>query len=288
MRLKFSLIFLYLFLIVFSPKSYAQIETIKTKNADFEKIKVTGFDNYYPYGDFDNYNKKFNSVLKDFIEEFSNQSNYTTVYVPVEGKYDDLIRNSSRGAREGADIVLGIYSDTGIYNSLKFIYPAAIDNPIHLAMRANQVLNITSINDLKKLKGAIHKNEHFSDYVKESLSEYNIEYIDNSYDLYGKLIKGEVDYILTSIYFGLIETSKLGLRSHVAFSNKSIWTMPLFVGVSKTHSHRERLTHLLSKHLEKPETQKAIKDNLMSVIEQIQEQNKGVVPPTYALEEKAQ
>ena len=84
--------------------------------------------------------------------------------------------------------------------------------------------------------------------------------MDTSYELYGKLIRGEIDYVLTSIYFGTIETAKLGLRHQVAFSRQSLWTMPVFIGISKASVHREYQSHTLSKMLEKPEIKEKIKN----------------------------
>ncbi len=133
------------------------------------------------------------------------------------------------------------------------------------------------------MKGAIHRKERFSGYVNDKLKDFQIEYVDNSYDLFGKLIRGEIDYIFTSIYFGTIEAAKLGLRPQIAFSKQSIWTIPVFIGISKASVHREYLSHTLSKMLEKPEIREKIKNDMINIVTKVEEQYNGTVPPAYEL-----
>ena len=140
---------------------------------------------------------------------------------------------------------------------------------------------VRSVQDLKPLKGAIHSKERFSDYINDKLKDFQIEYVDTSYELYGKLIRGEIDYVLTSIYFGTIETAKLGLRHQVAFSRQSLWTMPVFIGISKASVHREYLSHTLSKMLEKPEIKEKIKKDMEDIVNGVVEKYAGTVPPSF-------
>ena len=261
----------------FSSVSSAQIEMEEIKNKGTQNLYVTGFYNYYPFGYFDKYNA-YHGVLTDFMKEFAEKGMYRLIYLNSSNNYEDTIREFSKG---DGDVVLGIYNETSLYMDLKYIYPAAIDNPVHLVMLPSRIREIKAIDDLKKLKGAIHSIERFGDYVNNQLKDFNIEYIDNSYDLYGKLMTGEIDFIFTSFYFGVIETSKLGLRSQVAFSKQSIWVAPLFIGISKASFHRDYMVHSLSRMLEKPEAQEKIKNKIMEMLKQVEIENAGTVPPTY-------
>lgn len=263
-------------LMAFVSTASAQVEFEEVKSRTQEKLQVTGFFDYYPFGQYEN--NAYEGVFEPFIEEFVEQGKYMLDYLPISMSYEDTVREVSKGE---ADVLLGMYAETSLYKDMKFIYPAAIDNPINLVMLPSRIGEIHSVDDLKKMKGAIHTKERLSDYIKDKMTDYHLEYVDNSYDLYGKLIRGEIDYIFTSIYFGKIEVSKLGVGSLVVFSKQSIWNMPMFIGISKASVHREFLSHVLSKMLGKPETLEKIQNNMLNIIKQIEEENYGIVPPSY-------
>lgn len=264
------------FLLAFASAAFAQVEFEQIKSRTQEKLHVTGFFDYYPFGQYEN--NVYSGVFKPFIEYFSDYGQYVLDYLPVSMSYEDTIREAGKGE---ADVVLGMYAETSLYADLKFIYPAAIDNPIHLVMLPSKMGAVRSVQDLKHLKGAIHSKERFSDYINDKLKDFQIEYVDTSYELYGKLIRGEIDYVLTSIYFGTIETAKLGLRHQVAFSRQSLWTMPVFIGISKASVHREYLSHTLSKMLEKPEIKEKIKKDMEDIVNGVVEKYAGTVPPSF-------
>ncbi len=260
-------------LVLVASGSRAQIEFEEIKSRTQEKLHVTGFFDYFPFGQYES--NVYSGVFKPFIEYFSDHGQYVLDYLPVSMSYEDTIGE--------ADVVLGMYAETSLYTDLKFIYPAAIDNPVHIAMLPSKIGSLHSLEDLKKMKGAIHRKERFSGYVNDKLKDFQIEYVDNSYDLFGKLIRGEIDYIFTSIYFGTIEAAKLGLRPQIAFSKQSIWTIPVFIGISKASVHREYLSHTLSKMLEKPEIREKIKNDMINIVTKVEEQYNGTVPPAYEL-----
>ncbi len=265
-------------LVLVASGSRAQIEFEEIKSRTQEKLHVTGFFDYFPFGQYES--NVYSGVFKPFIEYFSDHGQYVLDYLPVSMSYEDTIREAAKGE---ADVVLGMYAETSLYTDLKFIYPAAIDNPVHIAMLPSKIGSLHSLEDLKKMKGAIHRKERFSGYVNDKLKDFQIEYVDNSYDLFGKLIRGEIDYIFTSIYFGTIEAAKLGLRPQIAFSKQSIWTIPVFIGISKASVHREYLSHTLSKMLEKPEIREKIKNDMINIGTKVEEQYNGTVPPAYEL-----
>ena len=264
------------FFSVFAFSASAQVEFEQIKSRTQEKLHVTGFFDYYPFGAY--VDNVYRGVFKPFIEYFADHGQYVLDYLPVSMSYEDTIREAGKGE---ADVILGMYAETSLYADLKFIYPAAIDNPIHLVMLPSKMGTVRSVQDLKNLKGAIHSKERFSDYFNDKLQAFQIEYVDNSYDLYGKLIRGEIDYIFTSVYFGTIETAKLGIRHQVAFSKQSIWTMPVFIGISKASVHREYLSHTLSKMLEKPEIKARIQSDMDDIVNGFISEYDGTVPPSF-------
>ncbi len=270
------------FLFAFASAAVAQVEFEQIKSRTQEKLQVTGFFDYYPFGQYQN--NIYSGVFKPFIEYFADHGQYVLDYLPISMNYEDTIREVSKGE---ADVVLGMYSETSLYADLKFIYPAAIDNPIHLVMLPSKISTIRSVQDLKSLKGAIHSKEMFSDYVNDKLKDFAVEYVDNSHELYGKLIRGEIDYVLTGIYFGTIETAKLGIRHQVAFSKQSLWNIPVFIGISKASVHREYLSHTLSKLLEKPEIKEKIQKDMDDLVNAVIEEYAGTVPPSFLSEKKS-
>ena len=274
---------LFIFTILFSlihSLAFAQIEFEQIKSRTQEKLHVTGFFDYYPFGEYQN--NIYEGVFKPFIEDFSSNAQYVLDFLPISMGYEDTVREVSKGE---ADVLLGMYSETSLYADMKFIYPAAIDNPIHLVMLPANLNKVRSTQDLKNLKGGMDSREHLSDFVKDKLSAFNLEYVNDSYELYAKLIRGEIDYVLTSVYYGTIETAKLGIRNLVVFSKQSLWSMPVFIGISKSSIHREYLSHMLSKTLEKPETRERIKKDMMDIVNGITQQYTGTVPPSFTDEE---
>ena len=266
-----------LFLLIYISSAFAQVEFEQIKNNRTEKLTVTGFFDYYPFGKYEN--NVYTGVFEPFLRDYARSAQYTVDWAPISTNYEDTVREMAR--HKEIDVLLGIYGDTSLYNDIKIIYPAAIDNPIHIVMLPEQINKIHTPSDLTNLKGAIHSKERFSDYINNKIKQLKIEYIDNSYDLYGKLIRGEIDYILTSIYFGTIETAKLGLRQQVAFSKQSLWTIPMFIGISKMSFHREYLSHTLTQLMSKKETPQRIKQDMIDLVNKAIKDYAGTVPPTY-------
>ena len=121
--------------------------------------------------------------------------------------------------------------------------------------------------------------------MEEQLKEYNIETVDNSYDLFERLFTKKADYILISQYYGLIEASKLGLRSQISVAKQTLWQIPMFIGVSKLSRERKMISQKLTRYLEEPENQKIIQQNLIRLIDEAEANAQGIVPPTFGLEQ---
>ena len=269
------------FTILFATVVTAQVQFSVPKSMTTKAIYISFFDDYYPLGkeEQDKYSGLFDTFLRDF-----EQSAQFTNYVYHTDDYEVTIRTGAKGR---SDILFGMYADTSLYEDWKFIYPAAVDNPVHLIMLPERVGEIKSIDDLKSMKGAIDSREHWSDFVKDQLSAFDIETIDNSYDLYGKLLRGEIDYIFTTYWFGMIEMMKLGVNDMVSVSKKSIWNMPVFIGVSKISRERDYLVHNLTKLMQTQEVRDKIKARGIEILEEVKQATQGVVPPSYVLEQAA-
>ena len=97
-----------------------------------------------------------------------------------------------------------------------------------------------------------------------------------------RLFAGQIDYILGSRYFSMIEALKLGIYNKVSFSKQSIWNMPLFIGISKTSIHKKLLSRTFTALMEKPETTKRIEQILIDTIKKVEKETEGVVPPSFS------
>lgn len=255
----------------------AQVQFGVPKTISSSILRTVGFMDYYPLGR--TTSGHYEGLFDEFLQDFRTFANFTAETF----RDDDYVETIRRGAKGRADIILGMYSDTAIYADLKFIYPAAIDNPVHLVMLPSRIGEIKKISDLKNMKGAIDSREHWSDFVRDQMENFNIEKIDNSYDMYGKLMRGEIDYIFTTYWFGMAEMLKLGVQNLVSISKKSIWSMPVFIGISKTSMEREYLSHNLTQWLSRQEVRDKIKERAIGILRRIEEENKGTVPPSYTV-----
>lgn len=272
------LVLLLMINLVFS-NAQAMVELKKEKNTRKEELKVTAFLDYPPFGNYVNppYLESFTSIFQPLVAEYAEKQNFEVSYV-ISKNYATLVRDVRRGE---IDLLLGMYHETNMYKGLEYIFPAAINNPIVAIMLPQRISEVKMKADLLKLRGGMSSHEHISDYVNKELKEYKIKKFATSEEMYEKLFAGEIDYILGSQYYSLIEASRLGIRKKVSFSKQSMWNMPLFWGVSKMSPHKKLLTRTLTSLMEKPETIERIQNILIETINKIEKDNIGVVPPAY-------
>ncbi|MFV0627340.1 MAG: substrate-binding periplasmic protein [Alphaproteobacteria bacterium] len=246
----------------------------------YKEISVTGFPDYPPFGFLEEPDRtsSFNSVFKKFLEEYAIPNNIKINY-KANVKYKEAVQDVRSGK---INLIIGMYSETDIYNGIEYIYPSFINNPVHIIALPNKITNIKDFSDLQKMKGGINKNEHLSDFVNEQLNQLGVKRIEDSYTLYKMLFNGEIDYVIGSRYFNMIEASKLGLLNKVSFSKKPIWDMPMFIGMSKGFIERPYVTQSLSKSLADPENQKKINNYLIEMMNNIEDKNRGIVSPEFS------
>ena len=259
----------------------AMIEIKSDKNTQKKELKITSFLDYPPFGEVVHKNHTFyqmHTIYDQFIEEFAQKNYYTTSYI-FDKKYKDLIMDILRGK---IDLILGIYYDTDIYKGIEYVYPSILNNPMSAVMMPNRINEVHNMDDLKNLKGGMDSREHIADYVKSAMKNYNVVYVDNSEELYRKLFTGEIDYVFTSYYYGIVQTSRLGIRRQVSFSKQSLWDMPLFLGISKTSAKRKSLYSTFTRMLKNDQYKKNLEKHLIETLQNIERQNEGVVPPSFA------
>ncbi len=275
-----------------SNPAAAQIKNVTLKTDAYDTISVIGFTNYPPVGYFekqlkykdreDAFIEVYRTVFESLLEEVAQATGKRIKFVnEKDDDYHELIRKV-RGGK--IDMALGIYHETKLYEGLEIIFPSLINNPISIIMLPKNAGKIKNLSQLKKLKGAVSSREYLSDFVSEQMKEYNLEYIDEPEKMFEKLYTGEIDYVFASYFFGIIESSKLGLRDKLSFSKQVIWNMPLFLGISKLSPNRNYLVGKLTSYSEKPESKTKMENKLREMIMEFELKNRGVVPPPYSRE----
>ena len=275
------LISLFLTIVLLAETATAQmVELKKEKNRVKEELKVAAFLDYPPFGNYANppYRDSFSSIFQPIVEDYAAKQNFEVTYV-ITKNYSTLVRDVRRGE---IDMLLGMYHETAMYMGLEYVFRAAVNNPIVAIMLPGRIHEVKSRADLKKLRGAMSTHEHISDFVAQELKQYNVKKFEKSLDMYERLFAGQIDYILGSRYFSMIEALKLGIYNKVSFSKQSIWNMPLFIGISKTSIHKKLLSRTFTALMEKPETTKRIEQILIDTIKKVEKETEGVVPPSFS------
>ena len=268
-------------LVLLASSALAMVEVKSDKNTQRRELKITSFLDYPPFGEVvaNDYDlPQMYTVYDQFIEDFAQKNHYVTSYI-FNKKYKDLVMDILRGE---IDLILGIYYDTEQYKGIEYVYPSILNNPMAAVMMPNRINEVHTMDDLKNLKGGMDSREHLADYVTKAMKNYNVVYVDNSEELYRKLFTGEIDYVFTSYYYGIVQTSRLGIRNQISFTKQSLWDMPLFLGISKTSMLRKSLYSTFTRMLKNDQYKKDLKKHLMETLQKIEQQNAGVVPPSFA------
>ncbi|MBP5399111.1 MAG: ABC transporter substrate-binding protein [Alphaproteobacteria bacterium] len=243
--------------------------------------------NYFPISKIENRQRKsdiiYEGVFDTFIDDFCGKNQISCTPF-IDTNYINTIKTAEINK---LDLIIGIYSDSILYEDFRFIYPSLLDNPVHLVMLPSRIGEITSLKDLKPLKGAINSNDQWNDYILEQFKQFNIEQIDSSEEMYRKLISKEIDFVFTTYWYGISEIMRLGIQDFVTVSQKGLWNMPLFIAVSNYSPKKNYLIHYLTEYLKNPTVTQKIKARAIEVLEEIKTQNHGVVPDSYVLQKDA-
>lgn len=251
------------------------------------EIRITGFIDYAPFGYTEHPERplygKFYTVFQPMIDTLQKENNLKILYELSKRDFPAQVQDVRQGK---VDMVLGAYHDTELFKGLELIYPAAFVNPITIFMLPNRSSELKSFDDLKKLKGVRTSREQYTDFVENQLKSYDIETVDNSYDMFERLFTRRADYIIISQYYGMIEASKLGLRNQISIAKQAVWQVPMFIGISKLSRERKMLSIKLTRYLEDPKNQELLMQNLARIVNQAEADAQGIVPPTFGLEQK--
>ena len=116
------------------------------------------------------------------------------------------------------------------------------------------------------------------------MKDLNIEFVDTAYDAYQKIFTGEADYLLGSLYYHRIMSSRYGLERYLASSKKPLFKIPVFMAMSKLTPKLSEYIKLFQKISTDPQFVRDIKNEILRVVETEVHNNAGVVPPSFARE----
>lgn len=254
------------------------------KNGIKRHISVTSFPDYFPFSELTDSPKGLNTIFNDGLKLFEQEGNYEVEYRRFE-KHSEAIQSVRQGKTE---ILLGAYYSTHQYSGLDFIFPAALNNPIHVFMLPANIDKVKTVEDLKNLKGVYINSEYFSDYMIKNFKNFKIAPIQTPLEAYEKLFVGDIDFVIGSYYFNYAYTLKTGLKDYVAFSKNALWNMPLFISISKASPIFKQLKTTLTKFINTEDFKKSISQSLEQAIHHTEEESRGIVPPKFVRSQSLQ
>lgn len=242
-------------------------------------IEATSFTDYPPFGQQNSDALYIKTIFTPFLDMLGENGKHS-IMVKGGETYKTLVFKVVEGE---INVLLGAYYDTRMYDGLELLYPSIVNNPIVAVTLTDGDFNITSKKDLKNLRGAIDSREYVSDYVQKEMQKLNVKKYDDSYKLYEQLFVGNIDYILTSRYYGAIEQAKMGIRNMVNMPKTAIWDMPLFIAVSNINKNSEKTRNTIKAILKKEggNLEKQINQLIKDIIRKTDEMYQGVVPPSF-------
>ncbi|MBQ9235740.1 MAG: hypothetical protein IJ738_02795 [Alphaproteobacteria bacterium] len=251
--------------------------------ADSEKITIGGYEDYPPFGWLDDNNRLqsvFGVIMDNLKTEINKDFIYRT-YKQTEENWGEDVANKQ------LDIFLGAYNQSDKFERMQLMYPAILSNPVTFFMLTIRTGEVKTPEDLKRLKGLRYSGEVFTDFVENRLSELNLEPCDSFYDIFEKLFTRKADYVVTGYYFGMIEAIKSGLKNYIAISKQPLWNIPVFVGVSETSPHKDRIIRHIARYFNDKQVKNDVNEKLQDIIRQFERQYAGVVPPTFDVNAKS-
>ena len=267
--------------------SYAQFMVTEEKSQSQINVNYSSFSDYAPIAYFHKPKKKYGhleTIFSEALQEISTQA-----YWDLHDENFDSIESAQKAFENGKiDLFLGNYYDDAALRYADYIYPAVLNNPIHVIILPRNQEKIKTTEDLKNLKGVYVATEHFSGYMLNNFKRYNISPAANALEAYEKLFIGQIDYIIGSYYYNYVQASLLGLKNEVVFSKAALWNMPLFLVVSKASQYNERIKRVLSRYVMKPAFKDMVEKSLRDKVREFEIVGQSVVPPSFVRKQTAE
>lgn len=275
----------FIFSFLLSLNAHA-ISILKGAEESFEhRIYVTSYADYFPFGYHTDANNDWadnlGSVFRDAITETKAQDNGPALsYI-----YFDTLHEAILDMKTGkTHVFLGAFYATTSFEDFEFVFPAILNNPIHLMMLPDRINEVKTVEDLKNLKGVYVKTEMFSTYMLNVFEDLSLTPVENTDEAYRQLLVGDIDFILGSFYYQYIKVLETGLKGYIAFSSHPLWKMPMFIALSKRLENRKAVSEYFRKIILEETFKETILARIKQTIEEKEEEFLGAVPPMYIKE----
>ncbi len=180
--------------------------------------------------------------------------------------YQDAMRDLRRGR---VDVIVGAYYDKRVLGTgVNLMFPGYFTNPIIPIFVKGKEREVNSWNDLKGLKGVVRQEEMIYSLIYQQLpKDVKIEQVSGSKNAFKKLLSGEADYMITSLYAGESEVRRYKLVDEIYFSPKSLVSPELFFVFSSHTDCRLWKTKLAEELKKVTADKKAYMDVLIGYID---------------------
>ena len=247
-------------------------------------LEVTGLPDYPPFSRYiqaeQNTAVLESAFLKPMIDVMKKYK--MEIYPEKISNAETDVKMLILGVRSGkVKLFIGAYSDTQLYKGLQMIFPASISNPIHLITIPDNQGKISNVADLASLRGVASKTEYFSDFVNRKLQDLNVQFTDTPFEAYRKVILGEADYMIGSMYYNRMMLSHYGLSDFLVYSHNPIFKIPVFIAISKVTPRLSQYLNAFRAEFSKPEFSHAVKQEIIRLIEEEIAKYDGTVPPSF-------
>lgn len=263
--------------LLFALSAYGASVIINKQYTPDKPLVCTTYSDYFPFGYYEidfRQRKVFKSVFEDILQEYNIPPKNFCSY-----RHIDLLQEATLEMKSGkVQLFMGAFY---LPDDFDFIYPALLNNPVHLMMLPDKIDGIHHVEDLKKLKGIYLQNEPFSPHIINIFKQLSLTSVDNVDDAYRRLLIGEADYMLGSYFYQYPQVLERGLKGYIAFSARPLWNMPMFFALSKSTKNAKEIHEYFRRIINKS-FQEKIMQRIKELIEQKEQQTIGIVPPTYA------
>ena len=150
------------------------------------------------------------------------------------------------------DVIVGSYFDQRVLGSgVNLMFPSYFSNPIVPIFLKGKEKPINTWEDLRGLKGVVRQEENIYSLIFNQLPpDLKIEQVSGAKKAFTKLLTGEADYMLTSLYAGEAEVRRYKLLKEIHFPDKALLIPELFF-VFSSQSECRAIKKILEPELRK-------------------------------------
>ncbi len=148
------------------------------------------------------------------------------------------------------DVLAGSYYDQRVLGvGTQLLFPGYFKNQIIVVFLKGKEKEVRHFSDLQGMRGIVRQEENLYSLIYQQTKGLEIEQVSGARKAYTKLLKGEADYLLTSLYAAEAEARRFKLIDELHFTNYAIIQPELFF-IFSTHSPCTQLRPTFTKALE--------------------------------------